>query len=141
MNWHRLSTNPEVIETLYGDAPPALEGCYVSSLRLDEHHGGSLRVGLSIKQMPEAHNWPKDWWKESNRVHLALLFSGLSAVRIEGWRVWAVANVDLRRAGDGRSVELKLSGAWGHVAATSDSMSVQVHAGRSVEGPENPCNL
>jgi Immunity protein 50 len=141
MSWHRLATNPEVIDALYGDAPPTLDGCYFSGMGLHEREGGSLRVGLWIKQMPETHNWPKDWWKESNKVLVGLSISGLSAVRIEGWRVWAVASVDLRRASDGRSVDLKLSGTWGYVAATGDSMNIRIAAGKSVAGPENPYDL
>jgi hypothetical protein len=141
MLWHRLSTNPEVIENLYGETPPSLEGGYLPSLWLDERDGGSLRVGLWIKQMPEVYRWPKDWWKESNKVHVGLSFSNLSTVLINGWSVWAVASVDIRRAQDGRSVEVELSGTWGCVAATSDSMTLAVSAGKSVAGPENPYGL
>src|SRR5271170_5194391 len=95
MNWHRLATNPEVIEALYDDVPPALDGCYFPSMVLDERHGGSLMVALSIKQMPEVRRWPKTWWNESNRVDITLSFSSLSGVCVEGWGVWAVASVDL----------------------------------------------
>jgi hypothetical protein len=141
MSWHRLATNPEVIEKLYGDLPPMLEGCWFASVHLDECQGGSMSVGLSIKQMPEANKWPKEWWNESNRVHVGLSFSGLSAVHIDGWSFNAIASVDLRRADDGRSVAVKLSGTWGYVTATSDSMTIRLSAGKSVKGPENPYDL
>jgi hypothetical protein len=138
MSWHRLSTNPQVIEDLYGSAPPTLQGCWFYLLVLDEDRGGSLTVGVSIKQMPEVDKWPREWWSESNRVTLGLTFARVSSVQIEGWSVDNVADVDIYRADDGRSVEVKLSGAWGYVAARSESVTLSVHALKSLEGPENP---
>jgi hypothetical protein len=137
MLWHQLSMQPQWIGNVYGDTPPALRECRLSTVGISQNNDMDLL--LHVEQMPPEHLWPKRWGKKCNRVAIELVLSGIQAVCIEGWSGNNVADVEMRRADDGRSVVLIASGAWGRIMATSAWLRIgKLQGYRAEEGYEGP---
>jgi hypothetical protein len=119
MSWHHLARESKHIESLYGDVPPSLQQCRIHRVLLGESR--DLTIVLDVTDMPPLSLWPSRWDQRCNRVVITLRVSELSSVRIKGWSAHNVADVDIRRASDERSVTLVAQGAWGSIEATGGS--------------------
>jgi hypothetical protein len=98
-SWLDLVEGGDAVTDLYGDEAASLLGpAVLHSIRLDPG-ASTVRIGLDLRSLPAEP--PPEWVRLGyNCAYLGVQLSGVRDVRLRGWQLDVVGDLELRRDGD-----------------------------------------
>lgn len=105
-NWRRLLASDDVLNAVYGDAPPAPDACRLFYVHFDER-GNSATLGFETRQFPM--DPPAEWVEKGlNAFEFYLAFTGVTGLRVTGWGRAEAQRIEVVAVGGGQAVSVSL---------------------------------